>query len=81
MLRLIVGLGNPGPEHASQRHNIGFWFVDALAEREGERFATESRLFGDTARLRSSGHDLRLLKPATFMNRSGRSVMAALNYW
>ncbi len=81
MLRLIVGLGNPGPEHAAQRHNIGFWFVDALAEGEGERFSAESRLFAESARVRPSGHDLRLLKPATFMNRSGRAVVAALNYW
>lgn len=81
MLRLIVGLGNPGPEYAAQRHNVGFWFVDALAAAAGERFGVESKLFGETARVRLDGHDLRLLRPATFMNRSGKSVQAALNYW
>lgn len=81
MLRLIVGLGNPGPEHAPQRHNIGFWFVDVLADGEGGQFSAESRLFAESARIRLGGQDLRLLKPATFMNRSGRSVVAALNYW
>ncbi|MCK7594286.1 aminoacyl-tRNA hydrolase [Pseudomarimonas salicorniae] len=81
VLRLIVGLGNPGPEHAPQRHNVGFWLVDELARRHQERFGAESKLFGESARVRESGHDLRLLKPATFMNRSGKSVQAALNYW
>ncbi|GIX35263.1 MAG: peptidyl-tRNA hydrolase [Lysobacteraceae bacterium] len=81
MFRLIVGLGNPGPEHAAQRHNVGFWFVDALAADAGERFGAESKLFGESARVRLAGHDLRLLKPSTFMNRSGRSVQAALHYW
>ena len=81
MLRLIVGLGNPGPEHAAQRHNVGFWFVEALAAEACEPFAAESRLFGQSARLRLAGHDLRLFKPATFMNRSGKAVLAALQYW
>jgi PTH1 family peptidyl-tRNA hydrolase len=81
VLRLIVGLGNPGPEHAAQRHNVGFWFVDALAAEGGERFTAEAKLSGECARVRLDGHDIRLLKPATFMNRSGRSVQAALNYW
>lgn len=81
MLRLIVGLGNPGPEHAAQRHNVGFWFVDSLAAQAGERFGVESKLFGESARVRIGGHDLRLLRPATFMNRSGKSVQAALSYW
>ena len=80
-LRLIVGLGNPGPEHARTRHNAGFWLVDALAEREGARFGLESKLFGETARVRIAGQDLWLLKPATFMNLSGKSIAAALRYW
>jgi PTH1 family peptidyl-tRNA hydrolase len=80
-LRLIVGLGNPGPEHARTRHNAGFWLVDALAERDGARFGLESKLFGETARVRIAGQDLWLLKPATFMNLSGKSIAAALRYW
>lgn len=80
-LRLLVGLGNPGAEHALTRHNVGFWWADALADEAGVRFGTETRLHGDTARAEIAGHDLRLLKPLTFMNASGRSVAAALRYW
>ena len=80
-LRLIVGLGNPGPEHARTRHNAGFWFVDALAEKAGARFGLESKLFGETAKVEIAGQTVWLLKPATFMNLSGKSVTAALRYW
>ena len=71
-LRLIVGLGNPGSEHARTRHNAGFWFVDALAEKCGARFGLESKLFGETAKVDIGGHNVWLLKPATFMNLSGK---------
>ena len=80
-LRLIVGLGNPGPEHARTRHNAGFWFIDALAEQSRARFGLESKLFGETAKVEIGGQHVWLLKPATFMNLSGKSVAAALRYW
>lgn len=80
-LRLIVGLGNPGAEHARTRHNAGFWFIDALAEKSGARFGLESKLYGETAKATIAGQTLWLLKPATFMNLSGKSVAAALRYW
>ena len=80
-LRLIVGLGNPGPEHARTRHNAGFWFIDALAEQAGARFGLESKLFGEIAKVDIAGQTLWLLKPATFMNLSGKSIAAALRYW
>jgi PTH1 family peptidyl-tRNA hydrolase len=80
-LRLIVGLGNPGPEHARTRHNAGFRFVDTLALQAGVRFGLESKLFGETARVDIAGRPVWLLKPATFMNLSGKSVAAALRYW
>ena len=80
-LRLIVGLGNPGPEHARTRHNAGFRFVDALADKAGARFGLESKLFGETARVEIAGRHVWLLKPATYMNLSGKSVTAALRYW
>ena len=80
-LRLIVGLGNPGPEHAKTRHNAGFRFVDELAAKAGERWRVESKLFGEVARVSIGGRDVWLLKPATFMNLSGKSVAAALRYW
>jgi len=77
-LRLIVGLGNPGPEHARTRHNAGFRFVDVLAENAGARFGLESKLFGETAKVNIVGESLWLLKPATFMNLSGKSVAAVV---
>ena len=80
-IRLIVGLGNPGAEHLRTRHNAGFWFVDALAQREGARFGMESKLRGETAKVSVGGDPLWLLKPVTFMNASGASVGAALRYW
>jgi PTH1 family peptidyl-tRNA hydrolase len=80
-LRLIVGLGNPGAEHLRTRHNAGFWLVDALAQRQGVRFGLESKLFGETCKVDIAGQSLWLLKPATFMNLSGKSVTAALRYW
>lgn len=80
-LRLIVGLGNPGIEHAQTRHNAGFRFVDALVEQAGARWGLDSKLFGDIAKIDIAGQPIWLLKPATFMNLSGKSVTAALRYW
>ena len=80
-LRLIVGLGNPGPEHARTRHNAGFWFLDALAAQAGARFGLESKLHGETAKAVVGGQNVWLLRPSTYMNASGRSVAAALRYW
>lgn len=80
-LRLIVGLGNPGPEHARTRHNAGFWFVDALAGKTGARFSVESKLFGEAAKAEIGGRSVWLLKPATYMNLSGKSIGAALRFW
>jgi PTH1 family peptidyl-tRNA hydrolase len=80
-LRLIIGLGNPGAEHARTRHNAGFWFIDALAAKAGARFGLESKLYGESAKAVIAGQPVWLLKPATFMNLSGKSVTAALRYW
>lgn len=80
-LRLIVGLGNPGPEYERTRHNAGFWFVDALTEQAGARWGLDSKLHGEVAKAELAGQALWLLKPGTFMNASGRSVAAALRYW
>ena len=80
-LRLIVGLGNPGAEHLRTRHNAGFWFVDALAQRENGRFGVESKLRGETAKIHYEDQSLWLLKPTTYMNASGASVAATLRYW
>jgi len=73
-LRIIVGLGNPGPEHQVTRHNAGFWFVDLLARRQGVEFRDYRKYSGETARISIAGQDIILLKPTTYMNRSGLSV-------
>ncbi|MDR1076135.1 MAG: aminoacyl-tRNA hydrolase [Xanthomonadaceae bacterium] len=80
-LRLIVGLGNPGPEYANTRHNAGFRFVDTLAERMSARFGADAKLFGATVKVDIGGQPVWLLKPGTFMNLSGKSVAAALRFW
>jgi peptidyl-tRNA hydrolase, PTH1 family len=80
-IKLIVGLGNPGPEYAQTRHNTGFWFVDLLASRHNGTFKHEARHHGQVCRLTLHGHDCRLLKPATFMNRSGLAVASLANYF
>ncbi|MEO8344289.1 MAG: aminoacyl-tRNA hydrolase [Betaproteobacteria bacterium] len=76
-LRLVAGLGNPGREYASTRHNAGFWFVDLLAERLSAPFASEAKFGGDVARAGA----LRLVKPMTFMNLSGRAVAGLANFF
>ena len=73
-LRLIVGLGNPGPEHQATRHNAGFWFVDELARCHGGEFRDYRKFSGETARLSIGGKEIVLLKPTTYMNRSGLSI-------
>ncbi|MEO8461177.1 MAG: aminoacyl-tRNA hydrolase [Dokdonella sp.] len=80
-LRLIVGLGNPGTEHLRTRHNAGFWFVDALARKHDVRFGADSKLHGETAKIVVEHAPIWMLKPTTFMNRSGQSIAAALRYW
>ena len=78
---LIVGLGNPGPKYEETRHNAGFWFVDLLASRHGGNFRSEIRFHGQLASIRLGGSECRLLKPSTFMNRSGQSVSSFSHYF
>jgi PTH1 family peptidyl-tRNA hydrolase len=80
-IRLIVGLGNVGAEYERTRHNAGFWFVDALARKAGGSFSQERKFHGEVARLRDAGRELWLLKPGTFMNRSGQAVVALALYY
>jgi PTH1 family peptidyl-tRNA hydrolase len=77
-IRLVAGLGNPGREHLGTRHNAGFWFVDGLATRLGAAFRTEGKFHGQVAK---ADGDLRLLKPGTYMNLSGRSVSALAGFF
>jgi len=77
-IHLVVGLGNPGREHAATRHNAGFWFVDALAAKLGATFGNEAKFHGQAAR---AADGVRLLKPGTYMNLSGRSVAALARFF
>jgi PTH1 family peptidyl-tRNA hydrolase len=80
-IRLIVGLGNIGPEYEDTRHNAGFWWVDALAREAGARFAREAKFHGEAARAGLHGASVWLLKPGTYMNRSGRAVAALAGFY
>jgi PTH1 family peptidyl-tRNA hydrolase len=74
MIRLFVGLGNPGPEYEATRHNAGFWWIDALARELGARLQPERAYQGLVARVNTAAGPVWLLQPMTFMNRSGASV-------
>jgi PTH1 family peptidyl-tRNA hydrolase len=79
-LKLIVGLGNPGPEHAETRHNAGFWCIDRLAAAVGGSLRPHARYHGEVGRITIDGRELWLLKPTTYMNRSGLAVRALAEY-
>ena len=80
-LRLVVGLGNPGPTYARTRHNAGFEFVDELARRASAGFRRESRHQGEVARVRIADQEVWLLKPLTYMNLSGGSVQSLAGFY
>ena len=80
-IRLIVGLGNPGREYETTRHNTGYWWVDELARLQNLRFKNEAKFHGLTARGQLHGHEMLLLKPQTFMNVSGRAVGALAQFY
>jgi peptidyl-tRNA hydrolase, PTH1 family len=77
-IRLIVGLGNPGPEYEQTRHNAGFWLVDNLARMPLTR---EARYNALAAKTTIAGNEVWLLEPQTFMNRSGQSVGALARFY
>ena len=79
-LKLVVGLGNPGPEHADTRHNAGFWCVDRLAAAAAGSLRPHARYQGEVGRIVLGGQEIWLLKPTTYMNRSGLSVRALTDY-
>lgn len=81
VISMIAGLGNPGSDYRGTRHNAGADFVEALARQHGATLQAESRFFGLTARIQCAGHDLRLLIPTTFMNRSGQAVAAMASFY
>jgi len=85
MIRLLVGLGNPGPEYEATNHNAGFWWIDAVAQQLKASLAPERSYFGLVARVNaaSPGRDgpLWLLEPQTYMNLSGKSVAALARFF
>lgn len=78
---LIAGLGNPDPRYLVTRHNAGFWFVDLLAADFGASFSAARKLDADTAEITLAGRRIRLLKPMTYMNESGRALAKAVSYF
>ncbi len=81
MIKLFVGLGNPGPEYEDTRHNAGFWWVDALARQLKVSLQPERSYYGFAARASVGGQTVWLLQPQTFMNLSGKSVAALAKFF
>ena len=81
MIRLLVGLGNPGPEYAATRHNAGFWFIDDVARQLGATLVPDRSYFGLVARVNRPAGPIWLLEPMTFMNLSGKSVAALARFF
>ena len=80
-LQLLVGLGNPGDKYAGTRHNVGFMALERLAAQAGGSFKQQNKLHGLLAEVGVGSKRLRLLMPQTFMNDSGRSIRAALDWF
>src|SRR5690349_6981809 len=80
-MKLVVGLGNPGKKYAATRHNAGFWWIDALARSVGAECRHEARFHGEVAKIPGVAGEIWLLKPATYMNESGRAVGALADFF
>lgn len=81
MIKLFVGLGNPGPEYEATRHNAGFWWIDALSRELKAPLSFDKNYFGEVARTTVNGQTVWLLKPMTFMNLSGKAVSALARFF
>jgi PTH1 family peptidyl-tRNA hydrolase len=81
MIRLFVGLGNPGTEYEATRHNAGFWYIDQLAQKLGANLVMDRAYHGHVARVQVKGESVWLLQPQTFMNLSGKSVAALARFF
>lgn len=80
-VKAIIGLGNPGAEYEDTRHNAGAWLVEQLARDAAQTLRPERKFLGLYAKIHLGGHDLHLLNPTTFMNRSGASVAALCQFF
>ena len=80
-LKVIVGLGNPGSKYTETRHNAGFWFIEEVARKYMATFRPDKKFHGEVAKVSIEGKDIWLLKPDTFMNRSGLAVQSLLSFY
>jgi len=80
-IKLIVGLGNPGQAYEDTRHNAGFWFIDLIAKKYQANLSMESKFFGFIGKFRFQGEDIYLLKPQTYMNLSGKAILALAQFY
>lgn len=80
-IQLIVGLGNPGPQYANTRHNVGFWLAEKLCETFRATLAPEGKFKGHVGLIQAGQHSCRILLPMTYMNRSGEAVLAIANFY
>ena len=80
-LKVIVGLGNPGPKYTETRHNAGFWFIDEVARKYSATLRPDKKFHGEVAKISLEGKDIWLLKPDTFMNRSGLAVQSLMSFY
>ena len=80
MFKLIVGLGNPGTKHEKDRHNAGFWLLDEVARLHQGNWQDDPKFFGQISKVKLGSEDTYLLKPSTFMNRSGQAVAALCRF-
>jgi len=80
-LKVIVGLGNPGSKYTETRHNAGFWFIDEVARQYSGIFRVEKKFHSELAKISIDGKNIWLLKPDTFMNRSGLAVKSLLSFY
>lgn len=80
-MRIIIGLGNPGTRYKNTRHNVGFLFLDSLAQTYGVSFQTEKKFQAEIAELITAQEKILLVKPLTFMNNSGEAIGAILRYY
>jgi PTH1 family peptidyl-tRNA hydrolase len=78
---LIVGLGNPGPDHDRDRHNAGYWMIEEVAGGLGGNFTNDQKLHGESCQVSLCNQSVRLLKPTAFMNHSGQSIRLAMDYY
>jgi peptidyl-tRNA hydrolase, PTH1 family len=80
-IRLIIGLGNPGPRYAETRHNVGAWLINHLAEKENQTWQYSSKFHGNYCKIKRNDHNVILFNPDTFMNCSGQAVLAIAHFY